>query len=188
MIIHEQPERPALKIPVGPDDHILGPAAAPLELVEYGDYQCVHCIATHKVMTEILAEHPDLIRFVWRHFPLSKMHPLARLAAQAAEAAGEKFWEMHQFLFSTPRGLSRERMIQYAQLIGLNAAEFTVAMDSEAVYARVRAQMAGGIRSGVNTTPTFYIQGLRYNGGFNKAALLPAILEAPPKAGDNPSG
>ena len=186
MRIHEQSARPALKVPPGPEDHALGPADAPIQFVEYGDYQCAHCIAMHKIVTEILAQYAGRIHFIWRHFPLSKMHPMARPAAQAAEAAGEKFWQMHELLFSQPKNLNKEQILQYARQLGLDIDAFSKAMDSEESYARVRAQMTGGIRSGVNTTPTFYIQGLRYDGDLNRSSLSAAI-EAATGTGDNPS-
>jgi len=185
MRIHEQPERPALKVPPSPEDHSLGPADAPIQLVEYGDYQCVHCIAMHKVVKEVLAHYAGRIRFIWRHFPLSKMHPMARPTAQAAEAAGDKFWDMHELLFSQPKNLNREQILEYARQLGFNVDTFSAAMDSEAIYAQVRSNMAGGIRSGVNTTPTFYIQGLRHDGDLNRTSLFSAI-EAAAGTGDNP--
>jgi len=110
---------------------------------------------------------------------------MARPAAQAAEAAGEKFWDMHELLFSQPKNLNKEQILQYARQLGLDADAFSKAMDSEESYARVRAQMAGGIRSGVNATPTFYIQGLRYDGDLNRSSLFAAI-EAATGTGDNP--
>jgi protein-disulfide isomerase len=159
-----------LAVPVSPADHILGPADAPITLVEYSDYQCPACGAFYPIVKRLLAE-PDLqgkVRFVYRNFPLTRLHPHAQLAAQAVEAAGfqGKFWEYHDALFEhqgTWSGMSdagaRGQFSAYAAELGLDAARFASDIDSPAVARRIQTDVDGALASGVNGTPTFYING-----------------------------
>ena len=173
-----EPPRPALTPPLGAQDHILGSDQAVLELVAYGDYQCPHCHRAHRVTKELIAHFNGQLRFAWRHFPLSKMHPDARNAAIVAELAGEKFWQMHDLLFTSTDKLSREDLLQYARLLELDPRQVIRALDENQFGDIIRRHVASGLRSGVNTTPTFYINGLRHNGGFDKPALSAALHEA----------
>lgn len=175
---------PALAPSLGSADHILGSVGAPVQLVEYGDYECRYCGLAHLAVRDILKRAGSQICFAWRHFPFGKIHPRARLAALAAEAAGEKFWLMHDLLLRHQRSLQMEKLLEYARRIDLDVEGFRAKLEEERHAARLREQRTGGIRSGVNTTPTFYIQGRRHNGGFDAAALWEAILphlEAAPR-------
>jgi protein-disulfide isomerase len=166
-----------LSTPVTDEDHIRGRHDAPVTLVEYGDYQCPYCGAAHPVLQQVLNERPDRVRMVYRHFPLSNVHPHAEFAAQLAEAAGRRhrFWPMHDWLFE-----HQERIAP--AIAPLACAE--VGVDADAVEREVREQVhmdvirrdfLGGVRSGVNGTPTFYLNGVRHDGGYTLADLLAAV-------------
>ena len=170
----------ALTLPVSPRDHMLGPITAPATLVEYGDYQCPFCKQAH-VVTEALVERcGDLLCFVFRHFPLTSMHPHAKHAAEAAEAAGAqgKFWEMHDCLFANQHALDDVHLMAYASAIGLNMARFNREMIEHRYEARVREVFMSGARSGVNGTPSFFINGLRYDGPRDFATMLAVVTAA----------
>ncbi|MCC6934245.1 MAG: thioredoxin domain-containing protein [Candidatus Yanofskybacteria bacterium] len=161
-----------LSIPVGPQDNSKGPQDAPVTLVEYSDFQCPACGAFAPVVEQLLKD-PELVgkvRFVYRNFPLSSIHKNADLAAQAGQAAAAqgKFWEMHDLLFENQTkwsGLSssgaRDAFIGFARTIGLNVDAFTKALADSAVAARVKADFDGGLQSGVNSTPTFFVNGTK---------------------------
>ncbi len=171
------PPTPLLKPPLSERDHIKGPASVPIELVEYGDFECPHCGRAAVVVNELTDELGDRLRFAFRHFPLSKMHPHARKAAQAAEAAAEqgKFWEMHDMLFANATALAPMNLIEYAVLLQLDIAKFQAALDNETFAPRVQEDVASGVRSGVNGTPTFFINGARHNGGYSLESLRAAM-------------
>lgn len=179
-----QATAPSLTIP--PDaarDHIRGvadPAVAAVTLVEYGDYECPHCGRAHPIVEQLLADLPGKLCFIYRHFPLAKMHPHARPAAEAAEAAGAqgKFWEMHEMLFAHQEALERDDLLSYGREIGLDVARFRSELADRIYGPRVQEDLASGIRSGVNGTPTFFINGTRHNGGYELDILRPAILAA----------
>ncbi len=160
-----------LKPPLSERDHIKGLRTAPLELVEYGDFECPHCGRAAVVVSQLTAELGDRLQFAFRHFPLAKMHPHARKAAMATEAAGaqggeEKFWEMHDLLFGNPGKIDVPHLLQYAAQIGLDVSRFEAELLSDTYAARVQEDVASGVRSGVNGTPTFFINGVRHNGGY----------------------
>ena len=170
----------ALKPPVSERDHVAGSADAPVTLVEYGDFECPHCGHAFPIV-EALREHfKDRLRFVFRNFPLNEMHPHAELAAEAAEAAGAqgRFWEMHSTLFTHQSRLEPENVLHYAKQIGLNVDKFTEALKTRAFQARVREDFLSGARSGVNGTPTFFINGARYDDMPEFAAMARAIEAA----------
>jgi protein-disulfide isomerase len=125
---------------------------------------------------ELLAESDD-VRYVWRHLPLTDVHPHAQLAAEAAEAAGRqgRFWEMHDLLFVHQDRLAVRDLVGYASALGLDVARFTSELQLGAHTARVREDFLSGVRSGVNGTPTFFVNGIRHNGGYDPEALLDAI-------------
>ena len=173
-----EPPRPALTPPLGPEDHISGPPDAVVELVAFGDYQCPHCHTAHPITQAMMEEFKGQLRFGWRHFPLSKIHPDARNAASAAEACGDKFWLMHNLLFSDTAKLSRDNLLQYARQLEIDPQVIATALDENRYGELIRRHIAGGLRSGVNTTPTFYINGRRHNGGFDKQTLSVALNEA----------
>lgn len=180
--MHLQPPRPPptppLTPPLGPEDHVAGAPDAIVELVAFGDYQCPHCQAAHPVTQELIKEFNAQLRFGWRHFPLSKIHPDARNAAMAAESCGDKFWQMHNLLFTHAGKLSRENLLQYVGQLEMDPQTIIAALDENRYGDLIRRHIASGLRSGVNTTPTFYINGRRHNGGFNKLALTAALQQA----------
>ena len=176
--------RPLLQPPILPDDHALGLAAAPLQLVEYGDFECPHCLKAHGILRRIRRELGDQLLFVFRHFPLSKAHPHARQAAEAAEAAAAqgKFWQMHDLLFSHHDELELENHIEYARLLGLDVERFRTELLNRTYAARVHEDLSSGVRSGVNTTPTLYTNGRRLNGGYEHDHILQSLCDR--SAGD----
>jgi protein-disulfide isomerase len=172
------PPAPTLKPPIDPSrDHILGSLEAPIELVEYGDFECPHCGRAFSIVQKLRADLGDQLRFAFRHFPLAKMHPHARKAAEAAEAAGAqgKFWEMHDVLFHHGTELELGNITRYAEQLGLDIPRFKAEIQSEKYAPRVQEDLASGVRSGVNGTPTFFLNGTRHNGGYDYDALRAAI-------------
>ena len=170
-------ETPRLTVPVGPRDHILGAADAPVILLEYGDFQCPHCRAAHPEVEELRRRMGNRLAFVYRHFPLSSLHPRAQPAAEAAEAAGaqERFWDMHGILFERQDALEDEDLLAYAEEIGLNLQRFVSDLVNGTHAPRVQRDFMTGVRSGVNGTPTFFINGRRYNGSADARSLLAAM-------------
>src|SRR5713226_5500137 len=168
-----------LKVPVGPDDHAQGPADAPVTLVEYGDYECPHCGRARSIVKQIQHRMGAHLRFVFRHFPLRESHPHAEHAAEVAEAAGAqgKFWQMHDRLFERQFALEDENLVEYAAELGLDAPRVARELAAHLYKAQVRDDFMSGVRSGVNGTPTFFINGVRYDGSWD-AEPLAAALEA----------
>jgi protein-disulfide isomerase len=166
--------------PVSRTDHVLGPEGAPVTLVEYGDYECSHCGRAHSVLNDVLRRAGDQVRFVYRHFPLSQIHPHAMLAAQAAEAAAAqyRFWEMHDLLFEHQNALEIEDLLAYAEALDLEARSFAQELREQVYLPRVRADFHSGARSGVNGTPTFFINGERFDLPWDTASLAFAIAHA----------
>jgi protein-disulfide isomerase len=169
-----------LTLPVGERDHVLGPATAPVTLVEYGDYECPYCGQAHGVMKEVQRRLGRRLRFAFRHFPLTMVHPHAQHAAEAAEAAGAqgRFWQMHDMLFENQTALDDESLVLYAAALGLDQRRFVAELATHVHGPRVREDFLSGARSGVNGTPTFFINGVRHDGSFHLVALLEAIEEA----------
>ena len=147
-------------------DHALGPADAPITLLEFGDYECPDCGNAFPVVKRLIAEMGPRLRFVFRNFPLSNVHPHASVAAQAAEAAAAqgKFWEMHDQLYGHQRELADMEMSRFALRIGLEIYRFDADLASERFSKRVAADYESGVRSGVKGTPTFFVNGVRYVG------------------------
>jgi protein-disulfide isomerase len=166
-----------LAIPVSPQDHIRGPENAPVTVVEYGDFECPHCGEAYYVVKELEQSLADTARFVFRHFPLSTIHPDAELAAEAAQAAAAQgqFWPMHDILFENQSALAGENLVEYASAIGLDVEKFVADVNENRFRSRVREQFMGGVRSGVNGTPTFFINGARHDGSYDADSLLSAI-------------
>jgi protein-disulfide isomerase len=170
--------RPKLSVAVDVKrDHIRGNPDAPLTLLEYGDYECPYCGRAYPIVRKLQAELGDRLRFVFRHFPLNTVHPHAGVAAQAAEAAGGqgKFWEMHDMLYEHQEDLAEVDLVQYALKLGLEVYRFEADLSSERFASRVREDFKSGVRSGVNGTPTFFINGFRYNGPPELGAMLEAL-------------
>jgi protein-disulfide isomerase len=161
-------------------DHIQGPADAPVTLIEYGDFQCPYCGRAYPIIKEVQERMEDRLRFVFRNFPIPTAHPNAEHAAEAAEAAGAqgRFWEMHDHLFENQKRLADDDLHAYAEELGLDVNRFDNEMATHAYAERVREDFMGGVRSGVNGTPTFYINGARYDGSYQPDDLLAALDRA----------
>ena len=172
--------QPRLAVPVGERDHVIGPATAPVTLVEYGDYECPYCGAAHGSVKQILSVLGDGVRFAFRNFPLSQIHPHAFQAADAAEAAGAQgeFWSMHDLLFENQRHLDTQSLLAYARALGLDLQRFGAELTQQTYAPRIREDFLSGVRSGVNGTPTFFVNGVRHNGGYDRESLLAAIRAA----------
>lgn len=166
--------------PVDPArDHIRGPLEAPVTLVEYGDFECPFCGRAEPIVRELLADFGDL-RYVWRHLPLTDVHPNAPLAAQAAEAAAEQsaFWEMHAQLLTRQEALRKPDLVDYAQQLGLDAERFTDDLDRRVGTARIAHDVDSADLSGVSGTPAFFINGRRHHGAYDVATLTAAVKTA----------
>ena len=167
----------SLALAVGPRDHIQGDPDALVKLVEYGDYECPYCGEAYLVVKELQRRLGDDLCFVFRNFPLSNIHEHAQEAAEAAEAAAtqQRFWEMHDYLYEHQNSLEAEDLVGYAKLLALDVRRFTEELVTHVHAERVREDFLGGVRSGVNGTPTFYINGVRHDGSFDIRSLLSAI-------------
>lgn len=169
-----------LRVPVNQRDHIRGNPNAAAILVEYGDYQCPVCAAAVPSVEILESRYGDKLGFVFRHFPLSEIHPFARPAAEAAEYAGEHglFWEMHDAIFANQDRLSMTLLFAVAGRLRLPQVGLRDALAQGRHADKVDADFLSGIRSGVNGTPTFFINGLRHNGGFSAGELAASIDDA----------
>ncbi len=170
-------DRAQLTPPVTPHDHAAGPANAPLTLVEYGDYQCPHCERAYPIVKDVQRTLGSQLRFVFRNFPLTRIHPEAEHAAEAAEAAAAQgaFWPMHDRLFERQFALDDDRLVEYAADLGLDADRLRGELEAGTHAARVRDDFMSGVKSGVNGTPTFFINGVRYDGSWDRESLLEAL-------------
>ena len=171
-----------LRTPLGDHDHVLGPPDAPVTLVEYGDYECPHCGRAHPIVASVLRQLGRQVRFAYRDFPLTEIHPHAQHAAEMAEAAGERgsFWPMHDLLFENQQALEDEDLIEYASRLGIDPGWSASALESGRYAQRVQEDFMSGVRSGVNGTPTFFINGIRHDGPWDEASLLEALQRALP--------
>jgi Na+/H+ antiporter NhaA len=170
--------------PVDPDrDHLRGPADAPVTVVEYGDFECPYCGLAESVVRELLAERGD-VRYVWRHLPLTDVHPRAWLAAEAAEAAAAqgRFWEMHDLLMDHQDALKPVDLIGHAQALGLDVERFRSDLRTHAGRERVAEDVASADRSGVSGTPTFFVNGRRHHGAYDIASLTADVRAARARA------
>jgi protein-disulfide isomerase len=163
--------------PVTARDHAEGPAGAPVTLVEYGDFQCPFCGAAYPVVKALQNKLGKTLRFVFRNFPLTEAHPDALAAATAAEAAAlqGKFWEMHDMIFENQESLEADILPVWGEMIGLDLDRFAKDAESKDIAARIKEDRRSGIRSGVNGTPTFFINGMRHDGPPDYEALLAAL-------------
>jgi protein-disulfide isomerase len=166
-----------LTIPVNAIDHAVGPAHAPITVVEYGDFECPNCKQAVPALKLLLQQFPERIRIVFRHFPLEQVHPHALLAAQAAESAGAqgRFWEMHDVLFARQQHLTRKHLEAYAAELDLDRARFAADLDDEVYLQRVREHIAGGTASGARGTPTFFVNNRVQDVSFGLHALADRI-------------
>jgi protein-disulfide isomerase len=161
-------------------DHIQGPADAAVTLVEYGDYECPYCGAAYPIVKELQARMGDRLRFVFRNFPISTSHPHAEQAAEAAEAgaAQGRFWEMHDLLYENQRRLRDQDLHAYAEQLGIDVERFDKDLAEHVHAHRVREDFMSGVRSGVNGTPSFYVNGARHDDSYDFETLLAALERA----------
>jgi len=159
------------------DDHMLGPADAPVAVLEYGDYECPFCRGAARDLHRMLDLYPGLIRFVFRNFPIPQLHPHAEQAAEAAEAAAAqgKFWEMYQLLLRPESRLDFDSLLSYARGLGLDVDRFGREVTGGAYAAKIEHDVREGVRNGVNATPKFYVDGARIDGKFPLEGLEDAI-------------
>jgi protein-disulfide isomerase len=171
-------QAPKLEIPVTPErDHIEGLVNASLTLVEYGDYQCPYCGAAYPEVKRVQKELGSELRFVFRNFPLTNMHEHAMNAAETAEAASAqgKFWPMHDFLYEHQVTLGDSTVaVGHAKNLGLDTQRFEREIAQHVYQKRIKEDFMGGVRSGVNGTPTFYVNGVRHD----EDAIAKALIEA----------
>jgi formate-nitrite transporter family protein len=162
------------------DDHVLGPADAPVTLVEYGDYECPFCRGAFRDVHRLLDRYPGKIRFVFRNFPIAQVHPHAEQAAEAAAAAAAqgKFWDMYELLLQDSSDLDFDSLLGYADRLGLDVARFRNEVMGNVYAERISRDISEGIRNGVNQTPKFYVNGRRIDGKFPMEGLVDAVHEA----------
>ncbi|MCW3119182.1 MAG: disulfide bond formation protein DsbA [Chitinophagaceae bacterium] len=166
-----------LRPPVSSKDHIQGNSQAPLELVEYGDYQCPHCGRAYPIVKHLQQELGDKLKFVFRNFPLAQIHPEAVRAAVAAEAASlqGKYWEMHDMIFENQEYLSKNAFIAFAGKLGLDIEQFSKDIARPELLEKIDTDFESGLRSGVNATPTFFINDEKYTSGWEGERILAFI-------------
>ncbi len=166
------------RLPQKKIDHHLGPLSASIVMVEYGDFECPYCAEAVEVVDQIMKSN-DNICFIFRHFPLTNHHHNAGIAAMAAEAAGKqnKFWEMHHALFENQSDLSSEQIFSVARELGLDLRQFTNDMENDQLLKHVQQDFDSGIKSGVDGTPTFFVNGIKYEGDTTVAGLQSEIEE-----------
>lgn len=154
-----------LTMPVNSRDHVKGKKDGSVTLVEYGDFECSNCGEAYPIIKEIQKIEADVLRVVYRNFPLSEIHPHAFKAACAAEAASQqgKFWEMHDLLFENQENLEDQDLITYAKKLNLNIEQFKMDLASKEIEKHVKDDFMSGVQSGVNGTPTLYINGMRFD-------------------------
>jgi len=168
-----------LQVPVHAQDHARGAESASAVLVMYGDYECPYTRRAYQVAHKLLAELPDVLRFVFRHFPLTDIHPHAQYAAEAAEAAAAqgKFWELHNTLFAHQRAIDDADLQRYAGEIGMEMPQFMRAQIAHVYAGRVEDDVQSGLASGVQGTPTLYLNGQLHTAGHDEEALRTAIMK-----------
>jgi len=173
-----QPVEPfTLSIPVGGTDHVLGPGAARVVVVEYGDFECPSCGQAYPAVKQLLRHFEHRVRFAYRHFPLIEVHPYAQLAAEAAEAAGaqQRFWQMHDALFEHQSQLKAKDLHRYAEGFGLDLERFDYELGDQVYRQRVNEHVEGGRLSGVRFTPTFFVDGSIVDVSFGLDRLFAAV-------------
>lgn len=170
---------PRLRTPINGDDHSDGPETAPITLVEYGDFECPYCGRAYPIVKALQEQLGDQLRFVFRNFPIREAHPHAEKAAESAEAASEqdRFWEMHDTLFENQRRLRDSDLVDYATRLGLDVTRFTSELQSGIYEEKVQEDFMSGARSGVNGTPTFFINGERWDGDWTNPEIFAESLQ-----------
>jgi protein-disulfide isomerase len=167
-----------LLLPIRPMDHVHGPEDAPYTLVEYGDYECPDCGRLYVILRDLQIEIASRLRIVFRHYPLSGVHRHAQQAAEAAEAAEVqgKFWEMHTLLFGRQQALRTKDLIHYAEELALDVERFRHELKNETHSERVRADFLAGVQNGVYGTPGLFLNGVRYDGEWDKESLRSRLM------------
>jgi protein-disulfide isomerase len=170
----------SLNPPVTASDHTLGPDDAPVTLVEYGDFECPHCGAAEPIVREVRRVMGSNLRTVFRNFPLREIHPHAEHAAEAAESAGAQgaYWKMHDLLFDHQNALDDRDLLTYAAAAGVDPERLRADLEAGTHEPRVQRDFLSGVRSGVNGTPTFFINGERHDGPWDLPQLLAAVARA----------
>ncbi|HWD34629.1 MAG TPA: thioredoxin domain-containing protein [Casimicrobiaceae bacterium] len=171
-----------LSVPVSARDHVEGDARAPVTLVEYGDYQCPYCAEAYGVVRGLIERYGNDLRYVFRNFPLAQIHPLALPAAEVAEGAAllDAFWPMHAWLYENQArwvGAGANGLLSGVEALGLGGARLQQALRDPNVVSRIQADLESGAQSGVQGTPTFFINGWLHEGG-NDAAGLSETIDA----------
>jgi protein-disulfide isomerase len=179
LLMSQLPDSGKLSQPIHDRDHIQGSPSA-IVLVKYGNYQCPHSAEAHGIIPQLQHRLGDSLCFVFRHFPISSVHPQSQRAAEAAEVAGEqgKFWEMHQALFDHQRTLDDGSLVEYALNLGLDMPRFLWNFSERVYTSRVRTDFYSGMESGVTGTPTFFINGVRLRDSWNLDLLLVELEKA----------
>ena len=176
-VAEENEEIGKLNLPVNDRDHVQGPRTAPVNLVEYGDYECPYTGQAYPIVKEIQKRLGDKLLFVFRNFPLREIHPHAEHAAEAAEgaAAQGKFWDMHDYLFEHQLALDDNHLLKYAEMLSIDTDKFRSEMSGHIYRSMIDKSLGEGIASGVEGTPTFFINGVRHNDAWDLETLLAAI-------------
>jgi protein-disulfide isomerase len=166
-----------LRIPVSEKDHIHGSMNAPIELLQYGDYQCPFCWKAYPIVKDLQRQLGERLRFVFRNFPLTKVHPHAKIAAMASEAADQqgKYWKMHDLLYENHKRLNYDSLLEYAAKLELDIPRFEKDMQNKELEEKIESEFYHGLRSGVNATPTFFINGEKYLDSWDNNNLLEFI-------------
>jgi protein-disulfide isomerase len=166
-----------LVAPITERDHVLGELDARVALLEYGDYECPFCGRAYPILKEVLRRAGSAVCFVFRNFPLSEVHPHALIAAQAAEAAAAEgmFWPMHDALYENQHALELDDILGYAAVLSLDVERMRAEIEGGVYRERVRQDFRSGVRSGVNGTPAFYIDGYRFDGAWDAETLTAAL-------------
>jgi protein-disulfide isomerase len=175
------PEIVSLKNPVDDQDHVAGPASAVVTLLEYGNFECIHCGQTYPILKQVRNLLSNHLRFVFRHFPTVQTHPHSLRAAEAAEAAGAqgRFWEMHDELFTHQTALEDRDLMRYARRIGLDLDKFSQALSESIFLSQIQANYERSLfDEHITGTPTLYLNGTRYTGSSDLQVLLEAIKES----------
>ena len=184
--------RSTLHPEVGPKDHVRGNADAPVTLVEYGDYECPRTGRAHYVLDVVLDELGDNIRYVFRNFPMNAEHPDAQAAAEAAESVAahggeDAFWAIHSMLLENQDALTVDDLLGYAGAAGVDPHKVAHDLSTGAARARVAADVRSGERSAVRDTPTFFVNGERFEGDWNDADAFTVALDEAARATDGDS-
>ena len=168
-----------LKPPVGSTDHAQGKLEALVTLVEYGDYQCPYCGQAYPIVKRLQKRFGSRLRFVFRNFPLAEAHPFAMAAAEMAEGAAlqDKFWQMHDSLYEHQEALELNHLLDYAKRLQLDIGKLKTDIASPDVDKRIRSDFSSGVRSGVNGTPSFFIDGVKFDGNWTDEDEFVAALE-----------